>query len=319
LFPWANHELVQHDKVLQHQRVYFNTTWLIIRAAIYFAIWIAMAMRLGRGSLEYERTDDFGIVRRMRKLSAGGLVVLVVTISLAAVDWVMSRELHFFTTIIGFIVAVGMTLSAMALVVALLRILIEQDELRKFVSGDVLIDLGNLLLTLVILWAYMSFAQLLIIWMGNIDHETPWYIHRGLGQRGSIWSIIALLLLLLHFVVPFLMLLSRDAKRDLKVITSVALLILVMRAVDVYWLIAPSSASDEHRSHLSWMDLPLLIGMFGLWFAAFVAMLRRRPLVARVEMDEEEAAAATEKAAHDHAAKPHGTSPGGPASASPTT
>jgi hypothetical protein len=311
LFPWASAELVRDDKILQHQSIYFNNTWFILRAVIYFAVWIVLATLLGRASLEYERTDDFRIVRRIRKISAGGFFFLVVTISLAAVDWVMSREMHFYSTIIGFIVAVGMALSALVLVVALLRILSEEEDLRNFLSGDVLNDLGNLIFTLVILWAYMSFSQLLIIWMGNISHETPWYIHRGIGQQLSPWRFVALLLLIFHFVVPFLLLLSRDAKRDLRFLSALAAMILVMRALDVYWLIAPSSGPNELRPRVSWMDLPLVVGMFGLWFAVFVAMLRRRPLVARVEMDEEEAAAAAAKAAH------HNHSHGGAAGASP--
>jgi hypothetical protein len=172
----------------------------------------------------------------------------------------------------------------------------------------VLNDLGNLILTLVILWAYMSFSQLLIIWMGNISHETPWYIHRGFAQTFSPWKIVAVLLLVFHFFVPFLILLWREAKRSLNALTTLATFLLVMRVVDALWLIAPSGPDKPPgRSHISWMDLPLLLGMFGIWFAMFVAMLRRRPLVARVEMDEEEAAAA-ERSAHSH---------GGAAGASP--
>jgi hypothetical protein len=311
LFPWADQALVKSDSIIRHQAQYFNTTWFTIRAAIYFIVWIALAVLLGRWTLEYERTDDWRIVKKIRKISAVGLIALVVTISLASFDWVMSREKHFYSTIMGLMIAVGMTASALVLVVALLRALDEESEMHTFLGGDVLNDLGNLMLTLVILWAYMSFSQLLIVWMGNISHETPWYLHRGIGNSPSGWKFVALLLLIFHFFVPFFILLSRDAKRDLRILTSLALLLLVMRMLDAYWLIAPSG--PENRRHVSWMDLPLLVGILGLWFAMFVAMLRRRPLVARVEMDEEEA----EAARAGHGTHGPGHSHGGATGASP--
>jgi hypothetical protein len=307
LFPWGDPAFVKGDKILEFQTAhYFNPQWLIIRAAIYFIVWITLTALLCSETLAYERTNDYRIVRKMRKVSAGGLVLFMITVSMASFDWIMSREPHFYSTIIGFMTSVGMTLSALVLVVALLRILIDQPDLHDFITGDVLNDLGNLMLTLVILWAYMTFAQFLIIWMGNINHETPWYIHRGLGQHFNGWKPVGLLLLVFHFFTPFLILLSRDAKRKLEAISILAVLLLIMRALDVYWLIAPSGP-ETPRSHVSWMDLPLLLGIFGIWFAVFVSILRRRPLVASVELTDEEAAEAQRKA-HEH---------GGPASANP--
>ena len=300
LFSWADPAIRNGDKILEHQAAYFNPQWFIVRAAIYFVVWITLTALLCSETMAYERTNDYRIVRKMRKVSAGGLVLFMITVSAASFDWVMSREPHFYSSIMGFMAAVGMTLSALVLVIALLRILIDEPDLKEFLSGDVLNDLGNLMLTLVILWAYMSFAQFLIIWMGNINHETPWYIHRGLGQVFSGWKTVALLLLLFHFLTPFLILLSRDAKRKLQFLSTLAVLLLVMRALDVYWLIAPSGPDvPAGRPHVTWMDLPLLLGIFGIWFAMFVSMLRRRPLIARVEMDEEEAAEA-EKKGHEH-------------------
>ena len=298
LFPWANPELVKADKILTHQSVYFNPQWFVIRAAIYFALWIILAWLLCAESMQYERTVDHRIVRKMRKVSAGGLVLHMVLVSMAAFDWVMSREMHFYSSIIGFMIAVGQALSALVFVVALMRILDDESEMHEFLTEPRLNDLGNLMLTLVILWAYMSFAQLLIIWMGNISHETPWYIHRGLSaNHPNAWKWIALILLVLHFFTPFLILLWREAKRKLHVLTALAVGLLVLRSIDVYWLIAPSGADNPPgRSHVSWLDLPLLIGVGGVWFFMFVAMLRRRPLLARVELSPEEAAEAEEAA-----------------------
>lgn len=319
LFPWADQALVNGDAILKKQSAYFNQHWFIIRGAIYFIVWITLTALLCSESMAYERTSNRRLVRRMRRVSAGGFVLFMVMVTLASFDWVMSREAHFYSTMMGFMIAIGFGLSAFVFVVALLRILVEEPDLEAFLTGNVLNDLGNLMLTLVILWAYTSFAQFLIIWMGNIDHETPWYIHRGLSYAASPWKMVALLLLVVHFVSPFLILLFRDAKRNLKALSSLAVVLLVMRALDVYWLVAPSGPASR-TSHVSWMDLPVLLGMFGIWFAMFVAMLRRRPLVAIPELDEEEAAEA-EKAAHAtaHAGQhgSHGHSHGGAADASP--
>ncbi len=326
LFPWANASLVKGDKILELQSHYFNPRWFIVRGAIYFSVWIVLTALLCAEAMAYERTSDRRLVRRMRRVSAGGFILFMVTVTLASFDWVMSRESHFYSTMMGFMISVGMGLSAFVLVVSLLRILYDEPEMHDFLNGDVLHDLGNLMLTLVILWAYTSFAQLLIIWMGNIDHETPWYLHRGFSQEFSPWKIVAVGLLVFHFFVPFLVLLSRDAKRNLKTLSGMAAVLLVLRALDAYWLIAPSGPDlPPGRRHLTWMDIPLLVGMFGVWFAAFVATLRRRPLLAPVELTEEEveeiARQAAEAAAHPLSPHSHGHSPahkhGGAAGANP--
>lgn len=300
LFPWANPHIVAGDKILTHQSVYFNPQWFIIRAAIYFIAWIALAWAICSESMQYERTVDYRIVKKMRKVSAGGLVLHMVLVTMASFDWIMSREAHFYSSIIGFMIAVGQALSVLVFAIALLRLLDEESEVHDFLTAPRLNDLGNLMLTLVILWAYMSFAQFLIIWMGNISHETPWYIHRGLSMKHpNAWKYVALLLLVFHFFVPFLILLWREAKQRLRMLTLLACVLLVLRALDTYWLIAPSFTDHPGRRHVSWMDLPLLIGIGGLWFFMFVAMLRRRPLLARVELSPEEAAEAEAKA-HAH-------------------
>ena len=153
--------------------------------------------------------------------------------------------------------------------------------------------------------------------MGNIAHETPWYLHRGFAQEFSPWKTIAISLLVFHFFVPFLILLSRDAKRNLKTLSTLAVALLFMRALDTYWQIAPSGPDlPAGRSHVSWMDLPLLVGMFGVWFAVFVGMLRRRPLLAPVELTEEEAEEAARQAAESQAHS-KGHSHGGAAGANP--
>src|SRR5262249_19565072 len=161
----------------------------------------------------------------------------MVTVSLAAIDFVMSREAHFYSTIIGFMVAVGMALSGLCFVTMLLSVLDDESELLHFLTPNRLNDIGNLMLTLVILWAYMSFAQLLIVWMGNIKTETPWYIHRGFDPRFAGWKYVGALLLVGHFFVPFILLLMRPLKRHLPFLAGLAGFVLFMRLIDVNYLI----------------------------------------------------------------------------------
>lgn len=292
LFPWADEDLLARDVVLRHQSIYFNPTWFLLRAALYFAAWCVLAAVLTSQSREYQRHGDERLLRSMRNISAGGLLLLVALITLATFDWVMSREAHFTSSVIGFITSVGETLSAMVFAIAILPLLTPRDpELREFVTPAILNDLGNLILTLVILWAYVSFSQLLVVWMGNIDHETPWYLHRGIGPHATAWTFVAVLVLLFHFFVPFFILLSRDAKQQFLILTTLALGLLIMRALDVYWLIAPSGADvPVGRRHVSVLDLPMLLGVGGIWFYVFVLILRRRGprLVAREETSADE-------------------------------
>jgi hypothetical protein len=292
LFPWGNPGVVAGDRVLMHQSVYFNNVWLLIRAIIYFAVWCLLAWLLWSQSIRYQQTADFAIVHKMRKVSAFGLLVFTATVSLAAFDWIMSREAHFYSTIIGLMVAVGMTLSALVFVVSLLAVLDDESELLHFLTPPRLNDIGNLLLTLVILWAYLGFAQFLIIWMGNIKPETPWYIHRGLGAEPNGWRYVGLLLVVGQFFAPFLLLLFRNNKRHLPFLAALAMAMLVLRLIDVLWLVAPSGPPRGAR--VTWMEIPLTLGIGGIWFYLFVGLLRRRPLLVRPEDDPEHATGGAE-------------------------
>jgi hypothetical protein len=200
----------------------------------------------------------------------------------------MSRELHWYSSILGFILAVSCVLTVMVFLIALLRILARDGEsaLSRIVTHQRLNDLGNLFLTLIILWAYMSFAQLLIIWMGNTATDTPWYVRRGLGQEANGWRFIGLILVVLHFFVPFLILLARGAKQNLRRLTRLAFCVLVLRVIDFYWTAKPSSLDLISSLNLNPMDFLMPVALSAIWFAAFVALLRRRPLIMRAMDDD---------------------------------
>lgn len=273
LYGWARPAEVAAHEALQHKRLYLNVTFFLIRAVIYFAAWLVLAYFLNKWSRQQDQAADRRLERRFQLLSGGGLVLYGFTVTFAVIDWVMSLEPQWFSTIFGLLFVAGQGLSALAFVIAALVVLSRYEPLAHVISRGHLQDLGKLMLTFVMLWAYMSFSQFLIIWSGNLPEEAFWYVKR----LHSGWQWIGLLLVLFHFALPFLLLLSRDLKRSGRRLVWVALGVMVMRVVDLFWIIAPTL----HEQHLTlhWMDLAALIGLSGIWLAFFAWQLRRRPLL----------------------------------------
>jgi len=273
LYPWARPEQVADSELLRHRGAYMSTTFFIARLLIYFVIWGALAYCLNHWSLEQDETEDPVFARRLEIISGPGLMVLVLTTTFAAVDWVMSLEVEFFSTIYGLLFVVGDGLATLAFGVCAVGLLGGKKPLSQFVSSGRIHDIGNLMLSFVMLWAYISFSQYLIIWSGNLPEEIPWYIHR----TGDGWVIIAVVLLLFHFALPFALLLSRKTKQATRTLMWVAALILVMRLVDIYWQVAPAFSEQEILVH--WLDFTAPVAIGGLWLAAFGRRLKNKPLV----------------------------------------
>jgi hypothetical protein len=273
LYEWTHADVVARSEVLQHKQVYLNVPFFLARAAVYFLVWNALSYFLNAWGLEQDRTDDPGISRRMQRLSGGGLVAYGLTISFASFDWLMSLEPHWFSTIYGVLIIGGQGLSAMAFLIGVIVWLSRRPPLHGLVVPAHLHDLGNLLLAFVMLWAYFSFSQYLIIWSGNLPEEIAWYLHRL--QTG--WRAVGLTLVGFHFVVPFCLLLSRQVKREGTLIVQVAALILLTRLVDLFWLIAP----EFHREGIavSWLDLLLPLTLGSIWLGCFIWQLRGRAIL----------------------------------------
>jgi hypothetical protein len=273
LYEWTHADVVASDEVLRHKQLYLNTTFFLVRAALYFLTWNALSYFLNAWSLEQDRTGDPRIPRRMQVLSAGGLVGYGLTITFASFDWLMSLEPHWFSTIYGVLIIGGQGLSAMAFLIAAIVWLGRRPPLRDVVVPAHLHDLGNLLLAFVMLWAYFSFSQNLIIWSGNLPEEIAWYLHRL--QTG--WRAVGVALVVFHFAVPFSLLLSRAVKRQGRMIANVAVGILIARLVDLFWLIAP----EFHRTGIavSWMDIVLPLTLGSTWLGCFVWQLRGRAIL----------------------------------------
>lgn len=252
---------------------YLTPNFVLVRTAVYFAIWIVLALVLTRMSRRQDHQPDARLPRRFRLLSAPGLAIYGLTITLASIDWIMSLQPEWYSSLFGVLVGTGQVLTGFAFAVAVLLLLAPYPPLRDVLAPRHLRDLGNLLLAFVMLWAYMSFSQYLLIWSGNITEEITWYLRRGQGG----WQHVILLLAVLQFALPFLLLLSRDVKRSRGTLAVVAGLVLAMRFLDLYWLVMPTFNPDGLAVH--WLDLGALLMLGGAWLAWFISQLKSAPLL----------------------------------------
>ena len=272
------------DDPLHHARAYLNVPFFRVRALIYFGAWLGCAYIFNKWSRERDARPDPN-PRRFRLLAGPGLALYGLTVTFAAIDWAMSLEPHWYSTIYPAGFGVGQVLSAFAFGIAAAVGLRRREPFARLVTPANLNDLGNLMLAFVMLWAYMAFSQFLLMWSGNIREEVPWYLAREHGA----WAAVAVGLIALHFALPFVLLLSRRVKRDPRLIGEVAAVILVMRLVDLLWLLVPGF----HRPGfaLRWLDLVAPIGFGGIWLSAFLGQLRAWPLVPQNDPAVEEALA----------------------------
>jgi hypothetical protein len=273
LYPWARAEVVAADPLLQQKAAYLNLPFFVVRAVVYFALWIVLGRLLINWSLEQDRTADPTLTQRLQKLSGPGLVLYGLTVTFSAIDWVMSLEPKWYSTIFGMIFIVSFGLAALAFVIVVSDLIKNEPPLPRVVSADRFHDLGNLLLAVVMLWAYMQFSQFLLIWSGNLAEEIPWYLHRINGG----WEWVALALVLFLFALPFVLLLSRTTKRSAAILARVAAVILFMHWLAVFWMVAP--AFYPARFHIHWMDIVAPIGIGAVWLGAFLGYLRTRSLL----------------------------------------
>jgi hypothetical protein len=268
---WADHEEAAQHPVVQLKTGYLNVPFFAVRAVIYFGVWITLVYLFNKWSLAQDRTADNRYTKNMRVLSGPGMVALIFTVTFASIDWYMSLEPEWFSTIYGFIFVAAWSLSALAFVIAMMAWLTGQEPMKRIVAPLHFHDLGKLLLALVMLWSYFAFSQYLIIWSGNLPEEITYYLRRIYGGWGAVIVAIGIL----HFAAPFLFLLSRDIKRSPRKLALIATLILVMRMVDLLWMLAPAFR------HTRWivMDVAALIGFGGLWLAFFTWQLGKRSLI----------------------------------------
>jgi hypothetical protein len=271
LYDWAHPDLVKQEYVLRHRASYMNPAMFIARAVVYFVIWLVFAYFLNRWSREQDERGGFE--KRLAALSAPGLILYVFTVTFSSVDWAESLETDWYSTIWGFFFVAHQGLTAFAFVIIAMSLLAQREPLSSVFRPAHLHDLGKLLLTFVMVWAYFSFSQLLIVWAGNLTDEIPWYLRR----LATSWGWLGVLLILFEFIVPFLLLLSRPLKRNVVALCSVVGLIIVMRWVDLMWIVMPGYYQRGFRIH--WLNFCVPLAMSFLWVAAFLRQLKNRPLL----------------------------------------
>jgi hypothetical protein len=268
LYAWINPEAVAADALLRHKQPYLNAPFFVIRAAIYFAVWLGTMSLLNRASLVQDQTASRETTRRLTLISGTGLGLYMLTMTFASIDWMMSLEPQWFSTIYGLLIMTGQVLGAFAFVIIVAALLVKYKPYAEAILPLYFHDLGNFLLTFVIFWAYMAFSQFLIIWSGNLPDENSWYLHRLVGG----WKGVGVTLIILHFFVPFLLLLSRDLKRRSSQLSKLALLVFAMGLVDIFWIVAPGFGRSAFQVY--WMDILAPIGIGGVWLAMFIKQLK---------------------------------------------
>jgi hypothetical protein len=273
LFEWSHADVVAHDPILKAKTFYLNPQFFLVRAVFYFLVWFVVAASLSRWSILQDEHPSPRVDRRLHFWSRGGIVLYALTMTFASIDWAMSLEPHWFSHIYGVIFIGGQILTAMMLAIVIAVRLAQVPKVGDFVNAERFHDFGKLLLAFLMLWAYFALSQFLIIWSANLPEETPWYLTRRAGG----WQVLAVALILFHFVAPFGVLLSRHVKRTPAVLGGVVLALLAMRFVDLYWLVAPSFQGTTFSPH--WLDATTMIAIGGLWVAAFVRILRPHPVL----------------------------------------
>ena len=297
-------EFRQHLPAFMHNLPYMDREGhgFIARGIIYFAIWIGYMLILRRWSLKRDQEMGNNAYWRVKfeNLCGLGVLVYVLTITFASIDWIMSLDPQWYSSIYGLLYLAGQGLGSLSLIIITLSLLSQADPIKTLLRKTEMHDIGKLMLAFVMLYAYFAFSQFLIIWSGNLSDEIPWYMRRLNGY----WGYVAVSVLLGHFVLPFLLLLSRDLKRNFGRIVPLACFVIFMRLVDLFWLTAPNF-SDSQPFPLRWamlfyLAVPVAIG--GIWVSFFLGNLKLRPLVQRNDPHLEQILEHEHLPEHEHAA-----------------
>jgi len=274
LYKWTDATYRAEHFATGHKAAYMNPTWFIIRTVIYYLIWWFSGSRILKMANEHDRTGDHSLFLKIKRRSAPALLIYVVTTSYAFIDWIMSLEPEWYSTIYGWMFTVGMVIMAFSFLLALLVLLSKREPFASFLTRQHYHDIGNLMLAFTMLWAYMSFSQFLIIWAENLPDEIPWYVRRFSGG----WGYIAWTIAIFHFFVPFYLLLLRFVKKNPSRLRTLAIWIVIMHILDVYWIVVP--AFRQRGLEVYWTDAAAWIALGGIWLALYIRNLKSRPLLA---------------------------------------
>jgi len=279
LYHWTHADAVAHDHLLAWKAPYLNTTFFIIRVAIYFVIWGLLARYFFSRSGLQDETGDWKITIRMQNWSAPGLVLFALTVTFFAFDCLMSLDPHWYSTIFGVYYFTGGAVGFFALLPIVTHLVQRSGRVTNAISPEHYHDMGKLVFAFVVFWAYIAFSQYMLIWYANIPEETVWFLKRQTGD----WTKLSLFLLFGHFIIPFIMLISRWVKRRSGVLFVGAFWVLLVHWADIYWLVMPEMPSVRHgdvgQVPLHLLDLTCFIGLGGLFIAVMAWLLRKRALI----------------------------------------
>jgi hypothetical protein len=272
-YEWAEPGIMDRDALLARKEGYLNVDGFHARAIVCFGVWIVAGLALNWFSPDERSAGDSPRGRRLQCVSGLGFIAYAIALTVASVDWVMSLEPHWYSSMYGLLYLGGQAVAGLSMAIIVLVSLDRHEPWSRLVTPERLNDLGNLLMALVMFWAYTAFFQYLVIWSGNLPEENVWYLHRSQGG----WQVLVTALMGLHFAVPFLLLLSRRVKRQGTSLRRVAMLLLVMRYADLYWLVVPGfQRESEPRVSFHWLDAAALAAIGGPWLAMFAWRLGAR-------------------------------------------
>jgi hypothetical protein len=286
LFTWTHEDHVQADEILRHKALYLNTPFFIARAAFYFLAWAGLGWILNRLSARQD-TGDVAVNMTIQRWCGAGLVIYALTVTMAGIDWVMSLNPHWYSTLFGFLMMGGQGLAALAFTIVVSTFLVRQEPMAALLKPQHFHDLGKLMFAFVMLWAYFNFSQFLLTYSANLIEEIPYMIARM--RHG--WQYLAIFLVVFHFAVPWLLLLSRQTKRTPERLVVIAAWILFVRYADLFMMVSPEFATSGENLHLvagepessffvHWLDLAAPLAVGGLWLWMFLTQLGQRPLLA---------------------------------------
>jgi hypothetical protein len=276
LFPWVDHAQLTGElkHLAEHRAPWLNVPFFLVRAALYFALWIGISHLLHGWSTRQDGEGGVALTQKQRRLAAGALPFMALAITFAAFDWQMSLDLHLFSTIFGVYYFAGSFLAAFAALILTVNALRGEGLPGTLANANHWHSLGKYLLAFTAFWAYIAFSQFLLIWIANLPEEVPWYLARGGG-----WKAFSVFLIVFHFGVPFFLLLSRDLKRNPRALGVMAAYVLVVHYVDVYWVMMPALQHDAAGPTPHWTDLAALVGVGGAAVAFVTWRLRGKPAV----------------------------------------
>ncbi|MCC6782489.1 MAG: hypothetical protein IT457_06575 [Planctomycetes bacterium] len=273
LYEWTHEDVVAKDELLTGKSGYLNPTFFFVRAVVYFVVWGGLATFFRRTSLKQDQTGDATLSLKMARVAAPGLLLFALTVTAAAIDWMMSLAPHWFSTMFGLIYFGGSVMTTMAMLIVVFSWLRTKGYLGQVITQEHYHDLGKLLFAFMVFWAYTSFSQYMLIWYANLPEETEWYQHRTHGG----WQPIFVTLAIGHFLLPFGMLMSRNVKRHRLGLVVGAVLLIAMHWLDMQFQIMPGL--HEHGMHVSWIDATALIGVLGLFLGLALKNVISAPLI----------------------------------------